>query len=92
MSKPPKNKIAEILERLQVESWQLELLVSGFAIFLVGNSFEPVMDFARRIQIVAEGLGSHSSSFNLFPLILLGCIFFIFINLILHVIFRGVMD
>jgi len=35
MEKQKQNKISEWLEKLQQESWQLELIVSGFTIFLL---------------------------------------------------------
>ncbi len=84
-----KSKLSEILERLQVESWQLELLVSGFAIFLVAASFEPVLNFGRTLRVIAESLEGFYNILFLIPIILLGATFFLFINLILHVIFRG---
>ncbi len=30
------SSFKDLLDRLQVESWQLELLISGFAIFVFG--------------------------------------------------------
>ncbi len=32
----------KLLEKLQEESWQLELLISGFAIFGLFTAFEPI--------------------------------------------------
>lgn len=78
-----------MLERLQNESWQLELLVSGFAIFLVGATFEPLLNYGRGLAVTSAGLDHNFAVLTIFSAILLGCLFFIFINLILHVIFRG---
>ena len=43
MSKDHKNSaFKELLDRLQQESWQLELLISGFAIFGLFSALEPI--------------------------------------------------
>ena len=89
MSKPSKNKLKKLLDRLQVESWQLELLVSGFAIFLTASSFEPIVDYGTRLFVISEGIDAQFGVLPMFAGILIGSIFFIFINLILHVVFRG---
>jgi hypothetical protein len=89
MSDTSENKLKELLDRLQVESWQLELLVSGFAIFLTANSFEPIADYSSRLAIVSEGINAQFKILQIFSVILSGSMFFIFINLILHVVFRG---
>lgn len=76
------------LDQLQQESWQLELVVSGFAIFLVLNAREPIWEFMNKlgaIQIV-EG----DAFLSMFFAALLGLSWFVLItNLILHVVFRG---
>lgn len=41
---PQKSKLSQLLERLQEESWQLELLISGFAIFLVSAMKDPLQE------------------------------------------------
>ncbi len=83
------KKLKKLLDQLQVESWQLELLISGFVIFLAASSFEPISNYSSRLIVVREGINDHFGFLPLFSFILLGSIFFIFINLILHVIFRG---
>lgn len=89
MSNRSKSKLKELLDRLEVESWQLELLVSGFAIFLTGSSFEPVLSYGSRLQVISDGLDHSFGLFSLFASFLLVSIFFVFVNLILHVVFRG---
>ncbi len=89
MSSESKNKLKELLDRLQVESWQLELLVSGFAIFLTAATFEPISNYASRLQVISEGIDSQFGALTLFSSILYGSVFFVFINLILHLVFRG---
>ena len=61
MSELKKSKIQELLDQLQIESWQLELLISGFAIFLVGASFDPVFDFSQRLDVIDQGLNAQFS-------------------------------
>lgn len=89
MSTESQHKLKELLDRLQVESWQLELLVSGFAIFLIAATFEPIEDYALSMEVISQGMDSSIQALNLFASILYGSAFFIFINLILHVVFRG---
>ncbi len=89
MSQKPNNKIKELLDRLATESWQLELVVSGFVIFLVGGSFDGISHLAKRIRVIEDGLGMKIEFLSIFPIILKGCALFVFINLILHVVFRG---
>ena len=44
MEKQDKSKFAQWLELLQQESWQLELIISGFAIFLLVGVYDPLQD------------------------------------------------
>lgn len=44
-----KEKFKSWLDNLQQESWQLELLISGFAIFAVFQSFNPFIEFMDSI-------------------------------------------
>jgi hypothetical protein len=72
-----------LLEKLQEESWQLELLISGFAIFGLITAYDP-------IQIALQE--AKNSNQNLIMVILMvagvSCAILIF-NLLLHVILRG---
>lgn len=81
-------KLSKWLETLQQESWQLELVISGFAIFLVGSLSEPLDEWSGRMVVAASGF--KSNFFLMIPMIILqGAWFFLLINLILHVILRG---
>ena len=51
-----KSKLNQWLELLQQESWQLELIISGFAIFLVASLFDPLMDIVISINVSGTGL------------------------------------
>ena len=89
MEKKDKSNISLLLERLQEESWQLELLISGFAIFLVAGSWESISDFLLAFQIKAQG---SSGTYNFLPILIMGILgswFFLLTNLILHVFLRG---
>ncbi len=88
-SQPNKHKLQEVIERLEVESWQLELLVSGFAIFLVASSFEPILEYGRKVNVIYLGMSSEYELLMIIPSGLLASVFFVFVNLLLHLVFRG---
>jgi hypothetical protein len=82
-----KQFFSEWLEKLQQESWQLELLISGFALFGVWESH----DYLVYIQdyITAHTSGQIESVLHLVMYALLvGWVIF-FTNLLVHIIFRG---
>lgn len=77
------SKFKELLEKLQQESWQLELIISGFAIFGLASIFP---ELKSSLNIINEG----DSKFYT-PIVFLGlsaCSILLF-NLIIHVILRG---
>jgi len=55
MEKDKNKSFTKWLEILQQESWQLELLISGFAIFLLAESFEPVRNLDDQINLLLSG-------------------------------------
>jgi len=73
----------KLLDKLQQESWQLELLISGFAIFgligLQGYIFEEYAQNAQDANIYKIGLLASAT-----PII-----FILLFNLIIHVLLRG---
>ncbi|MGC1473817.1 MAG: hypothetical protein WA775_14580 [Psychroserpens sp.] len=72
-----------LLQRLQEESWQLELLISGFAIFGLFTVYEPLS------IALAESKQDHNSYKTVISLVAtVSCAILIF-NLILHVLLRG---
>jgi hypothetical protein len=82
------SKLSKWLEFLQQESWQLELVISGFAIFLVGSLGDPLNVLGNRMEVASSGFTN--ISFLIIPLgVLNGAWFFLLINLILHIILRG---
>lgn len=86
--KNKKGFFREWLETLQQESWQLELLISGLALLGIFSAktylddistFIDVQFLSRRISVVL----------NLFLFILKGSWFIFIVNLIIHIILRG---
>ena len=85
--KESKSIFKEWLEKLQQESWQLELLISGFAIFGIYSARSLITDFYffKENEVIGE-IGVFVG--------LVGFIFktgwlIFFINLLVHVILRG---
>jgi hypothetical protein len=76
------NKFKELLDKLQQESWQLELLISGFAIFGLISSLEPLK------KALNEATAIESYNKFLFFIALISCLVLI-VNLIIHVVLRG---
>ncbi|MCL7754664.1 hypothetical protein [Polaribacter sp. Z022] len=76
------NKFQKLLDKLQQESWQLELLISGFAIFGLISSLDPL---ARMGQ---EAYASESYSKFFYLVASISCKVLI-VNLIIHVVLRG---
>ncbi|MCB0637507.1 MAG: hypothetical protein KDC54_12850 [Lewinella sp.] len=92
MDQPPpsssNHKLKAWLDNLQQESWQLELLISGFVIFLLIGAYEPLMEW--RQQIFRLGLSSETFMALLIPqVIVMGAWLSLLINLMLHVLLRG---
>ena len=77
------GKFKELLDKLQQESWQLELLISGFAIFGLITSIPHI----RTAMIVAEN-DKQIYSFALLLIAFIACSILIF-NLLIHVVLRG---
>jgi hypothetical protein len=73
----------KLLQKLQEESWQLELLISGFAIFGLFTAFP-------HIEIAAKAAENDEKIYSFVVLIvaLISCGILIF-NLLLHVVLRG---
>ena len=59
MSENNTSKLSKWLESLQQESWQLELIISGFAIFLVGSLGEPLDNLGNRVSVMVVGFNSN---------------------------------
>lgn len=84
-----KASFREWLEKLQQESWQLELLISGFALFAIWEARTLVDGFEEYLAING-GAGRFSNVFynNFANLLSIGWRIFFF-NLLIHVLARG---
>ena len=73
----------KLLDSLQQQSWELELLISGFAIFGLFTAIEPIEKYAAQAS-------SQQNLVNIliYGLALFSCYILLF-NLLLHVILRG---
>jgi len=76
------NSLKKLLDRLQENSWELELLVSGFAIFGLFNSLEPVRN------AFDKAMYENNILVDLYQAVFAAILILIF-NLIIHVILRG---
>ena len=88
MAKDKNKSFVKWLEILQQESWQLELLISGFAIFLLASVYDEIGSFEYQIHLLTTGSNYFSTLILPFQ-ILLGAWYVLIINLILHVLLRG---
>lgn len=88
MEKEKKKSFTKWLEILQQESWQLELLISGFAIFLLAQSYEPVHNQDYQINQLLSGSAYYGFLYIPYK-VMLGAWYVLIINLILHVLLRG---
>lgn len=77
-----KSLLKKLLDRLQEDSWQLELLVSGFTIFGLFYAFGPVKDAFQKAANEGDMLKDVYS-------IVLIAISILILNLIIHVILRS---
>ncbi len=89
----PNNKdqglsFKNLLEKLQEDSWQLELLVSGFAIVLVVGAYEPLRDLNLSASLLSLSI-ERNFFFQLPVLILFFGWLSLLVNLTAHVLFRG---
>lgn len=73
----------KLLDSLQQQSWELELLISGFAIFGLFTAYEPL-----KIEMINAENQQQIYSFVIHFIALIACSILLF-NLLLHVVLRG---
>ncbi len=78
-----KPEFKKLLHKLQEESWQLELLISGFAIFGLFTAIPPITESLKEAE--------NSSQIYMFVISLVATIscYILIFNLLLHVLLRG---
>ncbi|HFA51951.1 MAG TPA: hypothetical protein ENJ95_23285 [Bacteroidetes bacterium] len=84
------KKLNKWLNKLQRESWELELVTSGFSIFLMLGALEALKSVRRDISIATQAFHSGDNPLSFVYIFLMGACFFILINLVVHVLLRGV--
>jgi hypothetical protein len=87
--KEKKNIFTEWLEKLQQESWQLELLISGFALFGIWESREILESFTNFLGVNSPVDSNASIVFKIVSQMLQAAWLVFFTNLLVHVILRG---
>ncbi len=88
MEKDRRTSFSRWLEILQQESWQLELLISGFAIFLLAEAYDPLHHLSYNIEQLASGSYYYSILYVPYQ-VLMGAWYVLIVNLIMHVLLRG---
>jgi len=73
----------KLLQKLQEESWQLELLISGFAIFGLVTAFPTI-----QLKVLDAQFSQQIYAFVIYSILWASCAILIF-NLMLHVLLRG---
>lgn len=78
-----RSSFKQLLEKLQEESWQLELIISGFAIYGLFVAFDPISLSVKESQNEQQ-----IYTFIISSVAMVSCAILIF-NLLLHVVLRG---
>lgn len=84
-----RNQIEVWLKKLEQESWQLELLVSGFTIFLLQMAYQAINDYGDSFEFHYESGSIFFVIAVLLLYILSICTLVLMINLVLHLSLRG---
>lgn len=84
-----KDQIAIWLKKLEQESWQLELLVSGFTIFLLISAYDGLIGYAQEFQFHFDPQGTFYGATIMLLYVISACILVLIVNLVLHLLFRG---
>ncbi len=90
MENKNQNKLTKWLNKLQQESWQLELVISGFSIFLMASAMDWLKELRRDVSIASQGLEHGTDLLGIGYAVLIVACFFVLVNLVLHVLLRGV--
>ena len=86
-SNKKKNFFSEWLEKLQQESWQLELLISGLALFGIWESQSLILRLQYYVDVYSAG--SVEPYLNLFLIVIRAGWAIFLVNLLIHIIIRG---
>ena len=89
MSNIPENQVEEWLKKLERESWQLELLVSAFTIFLLIGANSAYSEYLAGLNFRYNMSGTALSITSIFLIIIKHSILALTISLIIHLMLRG---
>ncbi len=89
MENKEKNKLKDWLDKIEQDSWQLELVVTGFSIFLVLGALDTIDGIEPNIRLLNEGMGDIGKLVSISFTVLAISLLFFLINLVLHVVLRG---
>jgi len=78
------DKVPKWLKRLQENSWEAELLISGGAIFALLSFSENLIDFVQHLKFSSSFIGM-----DITTLLFMGAVKGITIGFILHIVLRG---
>ncbi|MEM9848959.1 MAG: hypothetical protein AAF847_13815 [Bacteroidota bacterium] len=84
-----KNNITEWLEQLQQESWNLELLISGFSIFLLAQAKNKLLELVDYVDLFYSFEHDVRNVIMLFLGITILSCYALIISLIFHILLRG---
>lgn len=88
-NKTKKTAFSKWLSKLQQESWQLELLISGFVIFALLESLTVIPKFYGSSLLERSITGTFGFILLLALLMLHASVFIFLINLIIHILIRS---
>lgn len=83
------TQISEWLEQLQRESWNLELLISGFSIFLLIQAREGIQHTINYLGINYDSTSTFQALAIGFLVVLQLAAFILTLNLLIHILMRG---
>ena len=83
-----RKSFLQLLEKLQQDSWQLELLISGFVIFLLIGAYEPLIDLRLERSLLSQSIRRNYWINAPVSILYVGWIF-LMMNLFLHIFLRG---
>lgn len=89
MEKENKHKLSEWLDKIQQDSWQLELVITGFSIFLMLGVLNKLNDLRLDINLAVSGTDKLGFFLTIVWIMLAGANLFVLINLIIHAVLRG---
>ncbi|HRF42208.1 MAG TPA: hypothetical protein PK198_25630, partial [Saprospiraceae bacterium] len=89
MEKENKHKLSEWLDKIQQDSWQLELVITGFSIFLMLGVLDKLDELRQSVSMASSGAGQLGFFVSILWVVFAGASMFVLINLILHAVLRG---